>query len=80
MHIGVEYQIPEVATGRVIAHVVTVVVVVVGRLGQQGEHSEGTPFELVPRVALCDDHGLPGDPAEIGEAVGPATQDHETGH
>lgn len=39
VHIAIEYQIPEVTTGSVITHVVTVMVVVIGWLGQQGKHS-----------------------------------------
>jgi hypothetical protein len=46
-HVGIEHKVPEVATAPEIAHILRVVVIVVGGVGDEGEDAEGTPLKFV---------------------------------
>lgn len=52
-YVGIQHEVPEVATTTEIANVFTVVVVVVGGIGNHGKDAERTPLKLIPRVVLA---------------------------
>jgi hypothetical protein len=69
LHVGAEDEVPEVATSAEVTHVLAVMVIMVGGVGDEGKDAEGTPLKLVARMVLQTQQYLPKDPIEEGEAM-----------